>query len=98
MHLIATHLAALGLIVLLQKAMLTQIDSTLLQLHQIHLYELIQILLRRNLRFVTDATLLALLEVNAHDHVLTLRSRSVALVASSLMNTVVATEQLLLLK
>lgn len=78
--------------------MLTQIDSTLLQLHQIHLYELIQILLRRNLRFVTDATLLALLEVNAHDHVLTLRSRSVALVASSLMNTVVATEQLLLLK
>lgn len=51
---------------------LSPVQAIILQLHQVHLYELVEILLRGSLGFVTAVTLLIFLQIHTDDYFLLL--------------------------
>ena len=93
LRLFATDLDSSSLIIILADlSSLNQVDTTLLKLNQVHLNELIQILLGWYLRLVTD-TVLAFLHINTNNYIFTMWVHTICLtiLLSSLMNTIVST-------
>ena len=91
----------LGSLLLALIDVLSPVQAIILQLHQVHLYELVEILLRGSLGFVTAVTLLIFLQIHTDDHFLLLLHRSSIsriIVPQSLVDAVCATHELLLLE